>query len=85
MEMDGQRYAIRVQVHTISGYSAHADQKGLLEFVTGMRGWPSQMRIVHGETRAKRELAERIEASYRFAKRDVEIVIPCGAGKENRL
>lgn len=48
VEMDGQRYAIRSQVHTMSGYSAHADQQGLVGFVTKMRYWPSQVRIVHG-------------------------------------
>jgi len=37
------------------------------------------VRIVHGETDAKRELAGHIEACYRLAKRDVEIVIPGGA------
>lgn len=31
---DGQGYDIRVQVHTLGGYSAHADQKGLVSFVT---------------------------------------------------
>ena len=81
VELDGDRYKIGAKISLIGGYSAHADQKGLLGFVTGMRGWPSQVRIVHGETDAKRELAERIEASYQLAKRDVEIVIPGGAGR----
>lgn len=48
LEMDEQRYAIRTQVHTIGCYSTHADQKELLGFVTRMRQWPSQVRIVHG-------------------------------------
>ncbi len=78
VDLDGGRYKIDAKVHTIGGYSAHADQKGLLGFVTHMRLWPSQVRIVHGETSAKRELAERIEASYRLVQRDVDIVIPDG-------
>lgn len=56
VEIDGQRYAIRAQVHTIGGYSAHADQQGLLGFVTRMRSWPSQVRIVHGESSASANL-----------------------------
>lgn len=36
VEFDGQCYDIRAQVHTIGGYSAHADQKGLVGFVTRM-------------------------------------------------
>ncbi|SDH17574.1 metallo-beta-lactamase family protein [Pseudomonas benzenivorans] len=79
VDLDGQRYEIGAKVHTIGGYSAHADQKGLLGFVTRMRQWPSQVRIVHGETGAKRELAERIKAQYRQAERNVEVVIPNGA------
>ena len=78
VDLDGQRYEIGAKVHTIGGYSAHADQKGLLGFVTRMRQWPSQVRIVHGEAGAKRELAKRIEAHYRQAERGVEVVIPSG-------
>jgi metallo-beta-lactamase family protein len=81
VDLDGERYKIGAKINIIGGYSAHADQKGLLGFVTGMRGWPGQVRIVHGETDAKRELAERIEASYRLVQRDVEIVIPGSVGR----
>lgn len=35
--LDGQRYPIRARVHTISGYSAHADQRNLVDFVRRMR------------------------------------------------
>ncbi len=81
VDLDGQRYEIGAKVHTIGGYSAHADQQGLLGFVTRMRQWPSQVRIVHGESSAKREFAERIEARYRQAKRPVDVVIPGGPGQ----
>nr|WP_298138182.1 MBL fold metallo-hydrolase RNA specificity domain-containing protein [uncultured Pseudomonas sp.] len=80
MDLDGERYKIGAKIHIMGGYSAHADQKGLLGFVTGMRGWPGQVRVVHAESSAKREFAERIEASYQLAKRDIEIVIPSSQG-----
>ncbi len=79
VDLDGQRYEIGAKIHTMGGYSAHADQKGLLGFVTRMRQWPRQVRIVHGEAGVKREFAERIEARYRQAERSVEVVIPSGA------
>lgn len=41
-----------------------------------MRNWPSQVRIVHGEISAKRELGERIKAHYRQAQRNLEPLIP---------
>jgi metallo-beta-lactamase family protein len=53
------RITINAQVHTISGYSAHADQNGLVKFVTGMRKKPSHIKIVHGDEDAKRALASK--------------------------
>lgn len=78
VEMDEQRYVIRAQVHTIGGYSAHADQKGLLGFVTRMRQWPSDIRIAHGDAAAKAVLAERLQAYYVQAGREVRVTIPAG-------
>ncbi|CAM3216691.1 beta-lactamase domain-containing protein [Ectopseudomonas mendocina] len=72
--MDGQRYDIRAQIHTIGGYSAHADQEGLVGFVTRMRHWPSEVRIVHGSAEAKTGLAQRLQERYRAVMEDSEIV-----------
>jgi len=55
VEFDGQRYDIRAQVHTIGGYSVHADQKGLASFVTRMAHWPSEVRIVRVELEARQQ------------------------------
>lgn len=76
VEMDGQPYDIRAQVHTIGGYSAHADQKGLVGFVTRMRHWPSEVRIVHGDPVAKQALADALRQGYTQKNRAVEVVIP---------
>ena len=51
------RININAKIHTISGYSAHADQSGLIKFVTGMRKKPSHIKIVHGDDEAKNALA----------------------------
>lgn len=53
------RVTINAKVHTISGYSAHADQNGLIKFVTGMRKKPSHIKIVHGDDDAKAALANK--------------------------
>lgn len=58
LTLDGERLAIRAGVHTISGYSAHADQRGLVRFVTGMRRRPGTVRIVHGDRSAREGLRE---------------------------
>jgi len=62
--LDGKRFDIRARVTSIGGYSAHADQKGLVEFVTGMREWPREIRVVHGDERAKRVLASALLKNY---------------------
>jgi len=59
---DHQRYPIRARVHTISGYSAHADQANLVNFVRRMRHKPGQIVLVHGDTLAKETLREKLLA-----------------------
>lgn len=54
-----ERSKIGAKINTIGGYLCHANQKGMLGFVTRMRDWPNQMRIVHSETGAKHEHGER--------------------------
>lgn len=58
--LDNQRYDIKAGVHTISGYSAHADQKNLINFIKRMRHKPQHIRIVHGDDNAKVELQRKI-------------------------
>jgi len=53
VELDGRDYQINAEVLKISGYSAHADQQDLLNFVLGIAQKPKQIRIVHGEDAAK--------------------------------
>jgi len=78
VDLDQERYKIAAKINTIGGYSAHADQQGLLRFVTGMRRWPEQVRIVHGDARAKQELGEHLKALYTQAQRNLELLIPSG-------
>ena len=55
---------IRAQVQTIGGYSAHADQQGLVNFLNVMRRRPKDIRLVHGEEKAKQALKENLEALH---------------------
>jgi len=54
--LDDKKYSINAAVHTLSGYSAHADQAGLVNFVKRMRHKPSHIKIVHGDEDAKQAL-----------------------------
>ena len=65
--LDGERIDVHAGIASIGGYSAHADQKGLIEFVTGMQEWPGEIRIVHGEAQVKRVLASSLQKQYAAA------------------
>ena len=59
--LDGERHHIRAQVHSIGGYSAHADQQNLIDFVTGIPQAPTQIRLVHGDPDAKQALQRALQ------------------------
>ena len=61
VELEGQDYAVHADIRTLGGYSAHADQQGLVDFVKGIKQWPEEIRLVHGEARAKRALRARLD------------------------
>lgn len=70
--INGERVDIKAGVYTLSGYSAHADQKDLVNFVKRMRFKPAHIRIVHGDDEAKLCLAEQY---YQLLGDDVEVEI----------
>ncbi|WP_413043961.1 MBL fold metallo-hydrolase RNA specificity domain-containing protein [Pseudomonas sp. YJ42] len=74
VDLDGERISIRAGITSIGGYSAHADQKGLVEFVTGMQEWPTEIRVVHGEEGAKKVLISLLREWYRRNKLSVDII-----------
>jgi metallo-beta-lactamase family protein len=60
VQLDGRRYDIRAAVHTLGGYSAHADQTDLLNFIGQMPAAPKQVILVHGEASAKQALQQAL-------------------------
>jgi metallo-beta-lactamase family protein len=55
--LDGRRYDIAARVHTLGGYSAHADRTNLVNFIRRMRRGPTEIRLVHGDAEARAGLA----------------------------
>ncbi|MFP3344079.1 MBL fold metallo-hydrolase [Halomonas sp. SIMBA_159] len=74
VEIDGERIDIKAGVTSISGYSAHADQKDLLNFVKRMRRWPHTIRLVHGERAARIVLKGELESLYKRKGKEVRVV-----------
>ena len=58
--LNGKKSDIRAGVHTLSGYSAHADQGGLLAWVERMLEKPGKIHLVHGEPNARKALAAKL-------------------------
>lgn len=76
INMDGQNIEVKAMIRSIGGYSAHADQQDLLNFVARMRRWPSTVRIIHGEHKARQTLANAIQNLAVARGKTVEILIP---------
>lgn len=74
--IDGERIKVACPITSIGGYSAHADQQDLLNFVSGMQRWPGQIRIVHGERRAREALRDAIAGLAAKAGTTIELVLP---------
>mgnify|MGYP003630843673 FL=1 len=75
VELEGERYTINAGVHTLGGYSAHADQKGLVGFITGMKRWPEEVRLVHGDDEAKATLASELQRRAKAQAKPLRVVI----------
>ncbi len=70
--IEGTSYTVNAGIHTIAGYSAHADQKDLLNFIKRIRRKPQEIRIVHGIKKAKRQLKKKILEKFHL----INVVIP---------
>lgn len=69
---DDEKYPINAGVYTIGGYSAHAGQDDLLDFISGIKQAPQQIRLIHGDHDAKQTLAEKLKKIFP----ETEVVIP---------
>ena len=55
------RIPVKAGIHTLTGYSAHADQNMLVNWVKSMPTPPGEIRLVHGESHARHALARALE------------------------
>ncbi|WP_394210606.1 MBL fold metallo-hydrolase RNA specificity domain-containing protein [Enterovibrio calviensis] len=61
VDISGDKIEVNAHIHTMSGYSAHADQRDLLAFIEGIKAKPKEIRIVHGDIHSQRTLSKLIE------------------------
>lgn len=67
VRIHGEEVAVRARIEQIEGFSAHADQQGLLQWVKAMRRPPHHIFLVHGEEEASRTLAELLSQEIGIA------------------
>jgi metallo-beta-lactamase family protein len=60
----GKEFPVRARISELAGLSAHADQKGLMQWMGRISNHPSQVFLVHGETDARLALKEKISETY---------------------
>jgi metallo-beta-lactamase family protein len=57
--LGGEEIAVRATIHTLGGFSAHASQSQLLDWARNFRDPRPRLCLIHGESDAKKVLAER--------------------------
>ena len=62
----GEEIAVYAHIHTLGGFSAHADQKGLLDWVSHIRNPQLVVFVNHGEEKISMELSQRIHEQFHF-------------------
>ncbi len=57
----GEEIAVNARIEYIEGYSGHADQEGLMNFIYSFINKPKHIFLVHGEIESQEVLKEKIE------------------------
>ncbi len=63
----GEEIAVNARIEYIEGYSGHADQEGLMNFIYSFIQKPKHIFLVHGEAEAQDTLKEKIEAETQIS------------------
>jgi metallo-beta-lactamase family protein len=66
IKIHGKYYEVKANILEIEGLSAHADQKGLLNWLSELKTKPTKVFLVHGENQAADELRIKINEQYGF-------------------
>jgi len=61
--LDNERVDIKAQIHTLGGYSAHADQNELIEFIANA-AYVGHVRLVHGDPDVQRAFADTLRTRF---------------------
>lgn len=74
VDMDRRMYGVRAKETSFGGYSAHAEQEGVVAFAAASA--PAKMILVHGKAKARAALASKLRERAVFAGIPWEVEIP---------
>ena len=63
----GQDVRVNAQIHTLGGFSAHADRNGLLDWLGNIHNPDVKVFVVHGEETSSLSFADEVKRKYGFA------------------
>ncbi|MCP4137843.1 MAG: MBL fold metallo-hydrolase [bacterium] len=66
VKLYGEDVAVKAKIHTLGGFSAHADRNGLLEWMGNIDNKNLKVFVVHGEEKASKSLADAINDKYGY-------------------
>ena len=64
IKMYGKYYTVNARIEIIKGLSAHADQNGLLQWLSEIKNKPERVMIVHGEKQVADVFRVKLKAVY---------------------
>jgi metallo-beta-lactamase family protein len=64
VRIHGEKIAVKAQVHTLGGFSAHAGQKDLLAWFSALAPSKPRVLLTHGENGPRQELARQIQKRF---------------------
>lgn len=67
IKLFGETVVVNAQIHNLEGFSGHADQRGLLDWISGFTVEPKQIFLVHGELDSKQDFAEIVKNQFGYS------------------
>ncbi len=64
VSIHGEKIAVRAEIHTMGGFSAHAGRKDLIAWFEALAGSRPRLVLTHGEDRAREALATSIDQRF---------------------
>jgi metallo-beta-lactamase family protein len=66
VKLFGETIHVNAEIYNLEGFSGHADQAGLLDWLGGFKGKPKEIFLVHGEEEAKVTFANKIKETFGY-------------------